>query len=75
MISRPTRSTDETTPSGAADSTRSALLVVSGVGLIVVMAMLGPKVGPIGVGTFIALTVAILATRSALAGHRDRRLR
>ena len=43
--------------------------------LILVMALLGPKVGPIGVGTFIALVVAVLATRSALHGHRDKRLR
>jgi hypothetical protein len=39
------------------------------------MALLAPKIGPIGVGTFIALVVAVLATRSALSGHRDKRLR
>ena len=38
------------------------------------MALLAPKVGPIGVGTFIALVVAVLATRAALKGHRDHRL-
>lgn len=60
--------------SGLSGSARSVLLVAAGVGLILVMAVLGPEVGPIGVGTFIALTVAVLATRSALSGHRDKRL-
>mgnify|MGYP003622829315 CR=1 FL=1 len=59
---------------GMSGSSRSSLLVASGVGLIVVMALLAPKVGPIGVGTFIALVVAVLATRSVLSGHRDKRL-
>jgi len=70
-----TESTDETPAPGQSDTTRSVLLVASGLGLIVVMAVLGPKVGPIGVGTFIALVVAVLATRSVLLGHRDTRLR
>lgn len=59
---------------GLSASSRSGLLVASGVGLIAVMALLAPRVGPIGVGTFIALVVAVLATRSALSGHRDKRL-
>ena len=70
-----TDSTDEAPAPGLSDSSRSVLLVASGIGLIVVMALLGPKIGPIGVGTLIALVVAILATRSALHGHRDKRLR
>lgn len=58
----------------AEGTTRSLQLVASGIGLIIVMALLAPKVGPIGVGTFIALVVAVLATRSALSDHRDKRL-
>lgn len=54
--------------------TRSVLLVVSGLLLIGVMGLLAPKIGPIGVGTLLALAVAVVATRSALNGHRDRRL-
>lgn len=48
--------------------------MVYGVGLILVMALLAPRVGPIGVGTFIALVVAVVATRSALQGNRETRL-
>lgn len=55
-------------------SVRSGLLVAWGLGLVVVMVLLAPKVGPIGLGTFIALVVAVAATRSALQGHRDKRL-
>lgn len=64
--------TDQT--EGLSGSTRSGLLVACGLGLVVLIAVLAPKVGPIGVGTFIALAVAVLATRSALQGHRDKRL-
>ena len=70
-----TATTEGDHQSGMSGSTRSGLLVASGVGVIVVMAVLAPKVGPIGVGTFIALVVAVLATKSALSGHRDKRLR
>lgn len=70
-----TAPTDGDQQPGLSGSARSGLLVASGLGLILVMALLAPKVGPIGVGTFIALVVAILATRSALSGHRDKRLR
>jgi len=66
--------TDDDLQPGLSGSARSGLLVGSGIGLIVVMALLAPKVGPIGVGTFIALVVAVLATRSVLQGHRDKRL-
>lgn len=71
-MTAPTRGDPQPGLSGAA---RSGLLVASGLGLILVMAVLAPKVGPIGVGTFIALVVAVVATRSALSGHRDKRLR
>lgn len=59
---------------GLSAGARSGLLVVYGVGLILVMALLAPRVGPIGVGTFIALVVAVVATRSALQGNRETRL-
>ena len=36
--------------------------------------VLAPRVGPIGTGTFIALVVAVLATRSALNTDRQTRL-
>ena len=68
---RTTSSTERGRQAGQSGSARSGLLVAWGLGIIVVMALLAPKVGPIGVGTFIALVVAVVATRSALRGNRD----
>lgn len=46
-------------------------IVLIGLGLIVLMAVMGPKVGPIGVGTFIALVVAVVAIYYVVRGKGD----
>ncbi len=59
------------------DIDRSRLGLLAGVGVAVVLAilLLAPRVGAIGTGTMIALVVAVLATRYALQGHRETRLK
>lgn len=49
-------------------------LVAAGVAIVAAVAVLGPRVGPIGTGTLIALAVAVLATRFALNTGRQTRL-
>ncbi len=60
-----------------ADVDRSRLSVLAVVGLVIVVAILvlAPRVGAIGTGTFLALGVAVLATRYALKGDRETRLK
>lgn len=53
---------------------RAPLLVGVGLALIGVMAVMGPKVGAIGVGTFIALIVAVVATTLVVRGGGAREL-
>jgi hypothetical protein len=48
---------------------KAPLLVGIGLVLIGVMAVMGPKVGAIGVGTFIALVVAVVATAYVIRGR------
>jgi hypothetical protein len=55
--------------------TRLGLMAVAGVGIVLAIVVLGPKVGPIGTGTLLALVVAVVATRTALKGDRPTRLR
>jgi hypothetical protein len=50
-------------------------LVAVGVAVVVAVLVLGPRVGPIGTGTMIALVVAVLATRYALQTNRETRLK
>jgi hypothetical protein len=52
--------------------TRSLLLVGAGLFVVGTIALIAPKVGAIGVGTLLALVIAIVATRSAIqGGHRE----
>ncbi len=60
---------------GGVDRTRAGLLAAVGVAIILVIVVLAPRVGPIGTGTFLALGVALLATRYALKGDRETRLK
>jgi anaerobic C4-dicarboxylate transporter len=64
-----------TAVTGAVDRTRLGLLAAVGLGVVLVVLVLGPRVGPIGTGTFLAVGVAVLATRYALKGDRETRLR
>jgi hypothetical protein len=54
---------------------RLGVLVAVGAAVILAIVVLGPRLGPIGTGTSIALVVAVLATRYALQGNRPTRLK
>lgn len=60
---------------GTVDRNRLGLLAAVGVAIVVAILVLAPRVGPIGTGTFLALGVAVLATRYALKGDRETRLK
>jgi hypothetical protein len=57
------------------DRQRAGLLAAVGLGIVLAVVVLAPRVGAIGTGTMIAVVVAVLATRSALQGDRETRLR
>ena len=57
------------------DRSRVGLLAAVGVAIVLAILLLAPRVGAIGTGTMIALVVAVLATRYALQGHRETRLK
>jgi hypothetical protein len=57
------------------DRGRMGRLVAVGAAIVVAVLVLGPRVGPIGTGTMIALVVAVLATRYALQTNRETRLK
>lgn len=64
-----------TAAAGGTDRTRIGLLAGAGAAIVVAIVVLTPRVGPIGTGTMIALVVAVVATRSALQGNRETRLK
>ena len=57
------------------DRSRVGLLAAVGAAIVLAILLLAPRVGAIGTGTMIALVVAVLATRYALQGHRETRLK
>jgi hypothetical protein len=54
---------------------RAGVILAVGVGIVLTIALVAPKVGAIGTGTLIALAVAVVATRVALQGNRQTRLK
>ena len=57
------------------DRTRIGVLAAAGLGIVLAVVVLAPRVGPIGTGTMIALVVAVMATKKALEGDRQTRLK
>lgn len=47
-------------------------LVATGVLIVLAVVVMGPRLGPIGVGTFLALVVAVVATLFVVRGDPDR---
>jgi hypothetical protein len=57
------------------DRNRIGLLAAAGAAIVLAIALLAPRVGAIGTGTMVALVVAVVATRLALQGNRETRLK